>query len=74
MFIRWPDVTHFEGHTREDNLATRATFRRAGWVEEAFYRDGWSVDGATPKSSVAYAVLRCDWESGTITPILWDDL
>ena len=74
VFTRWPDVRRFEGHTREDNVAMRATFRRAGWVKEAFHRDGWPVDGAPPKSSVAYAVLRRDWESGTITPVLWDDL
>jgi RimJ/RimL family protein N-acetyltransferase len=74
VFARWPDVTRFEGHTREDNLAMRATFRRAGWVKEAFYRDGWPVDGAPPKSSVAYAVLRRDWESGTTTAVVWDDL
>jgi RimJ/RimL family protein N-acetyltransferase len=74
VFARWPQVTRFEGHTREDNLPMRATFRDAGWVKEAFNRDGWPVDGASPKSSVAYAVLRRDWESGSITPILWDDV
>ena len=36
-------------------------------------RDGWPVHGAAPTSSVAYATLRRDWESGTITPVLWDD-
>jgi hypothetical protein len=43
-------------------------------VKEAFYRDGWSVNGATPKSSVADATLRRDWEAGTVTPVVWDDL
>jgi len=73
VFSRWPAITRFEGQTRDDNLAMRATFRRAGWVKEAYYRDGWPVHGAAPKSSVAYATLRRDWESGTITPVLWDD-
>ena len=57
VFTRWRDVRRFEGHAREDNTAMRATFRRAGWVKEAFHRDAWSVDRAPPKSSVAYAVL-----------------
>jgi RimJ/RimL family protein N-acetyltransferase len=74
VFTRWPDVSRVEGHTREDNAAMRATFRRAGWVKEAFHRDAWPVDGATPKASVAYAVLRRDWISGTTTPVPWDDL
>ena len=72
VFERWPDVQRFEGHTRDDNLAMRATFRRAGWVKEGFYRDGWPVDGAS-KASVAYAMLRRDWASGTTTPVVWDD-
>lgn len=74
VFARWPQLHRFEGHTREDNLAMRATFRSAGWVKEAFYRDGWPVEGAAPKATVAYAVLRRDWESDTTTPIVWDDL
>ena len=52
----------------------RATFRRAGWVKEAFYRDAWQSDDAPPRASVAYAVLRRDWESGTTSRVLWDDL
>jgi RimJ/RimL family protein N-acetyltransferase len=74
VFDRWPGLTRFEGHTREDNLAMRATFRGAGWVKEAVHRDAWPLDGAPPRASVAYAVLRRDWESGTTTPVLWDDL
>lgn len=74
VFSRWPAIIRFEGHTREDNLAMRATFRRAGWVKEAYHRDGWPVEGGAPKSSVAYATLRRHWKSGTITPIVWDDL
>ena len=74
VFSRWPGITRFEGHTREDNLAMRATFRGAGWVKEAYHRAAWPVDGAAPKSSVAYSALRRDWEAGTTTPIVWDDL
>ena len=46
VFRRWPEIRRFEGQTREDNLAMRATFRGAGWVKEAYYRDGWPVEGA----------------------------
>lgn len=74
VFGRWPGIARFEGHTRDDNLAMRATFRRAGWVKEAHYRDGWPVEGAAPRASVAYAVLRRDWESGTTTAVPWDEL
>jgi RimJ/RimL family protein N-acetyltransferase len=74
VFVRWPDIARFEGHTREDNVAMRATFRSAGWVKEAFHRDAWPLDGAPPLASVAYSVLRRDWESGTMTPVTWDDL
>lgn len=73
VLTRRRDVTRFEGHTREGNLTKRSTFRRAGWVKEAFYRNRWRVDGAMPKSSLAYAVLRGDWESVMIMPVLWDD-
>jgi hypothetical protein len=51
----------------------RATFRGAGWVKEAFYRDGWPVGADVRVASVGYAVLRRDWESGTVTPVVWDD-
>lgn len=74
VFTRWPEITRFEGHTREDNLAMRATFRGARWVKEAYHREGWPVDGALPKSTVGYAALRRDWQSGTITPIVSDNM
>jgi RimJ/RimL family protein N-acetyltransferase len=63
-------VNRIEAHTREDNVPMRATFRRVGWVEEAFHRDAWPIDGAPPQASVAYAVLRRDWESGATTPVV----
>lgn len=64
-----PDALRFEGQTRDDNLAMRATFLRAGWVKEAHYREGWEPGHA----SVAYAILRADWEAGTTTPVPWDE-
>lgn len=73
VFGRFPSVRKLEGQTREDNVAMRRAFRRAGWVKEAYYREGWPVAGGDPLASVAYAILRSDWRSGTTTPVPWDD-
>ncbi len=69
VFAAHPAVIRFEGQTREDNTAMRRTFERSGWVLEAYYRDGWPVEDGEPMASVAYSVLRRDWESGTTTPV-----
>lgn len=73
VFGKFPQIERFEGQTRDDNLAMRKVFLRCGWVKEAHYRRGWPVDGGEPRASVAYAILRTDWENGTITPVPWDD-
>lgn len=52
----------------------RKTFVRCGWLKEAHYRDGWTVEGGEPVVSVAYSILRRDWESGRTTTFVWDDL
>lgn len=72
VFTTMPGVRRFEGQTREDNIAMRRAFRRAGWVQEAYYREGWPVEGGESLASVAYSVLRRDWESGETTPVRWD--
>lgn len=72
VFTTMPDVNRFEGQTREDNIAMRRTFVRCGWAQEAYYREGWPVEGRRPLASVAYSILRRDWESGTVTPVVWD--
>lgn len=74
VFKSFTEVTRFEGQTREDNIAMRTTFERAGFVKEAHYRESWPVVDGPPKASIAYAILRRDWESGTTTPLEWDDL
>jgi RimJ/RimL family protein N-acetyltransferase len=74
VFTTMPTVTRFEGQTRQDNIAMRRVFLRCGWVKEAHYRDGWPVEGGSPLASVAYGILRRDWESGRTTPVDWDDL
>ncbi|WIB76754.1 GNAT family N-acetyltransferase [Curtobacterium sp. MCPF17_002] len=73
VFRTMPSVTRFEGQTREDNTAMRRVFVRAGWVKEAHYREAWPVHGAAPVASVAYGMLRGDWETGRTTPVPWDD-
>lgn len=73
VFRTMPHVRRFEGQTRDDNVAMRTVMRRAGWVKEAHYREGWPVPGGEPRASVAYAILRRDWDSGTTTPVPWDD-
>ena len=74
VFVRWPNVNRFEGQTREDNVAMRKTFLRSGFIKEAHYREGWPVTGGHPLASVAYAILRRDWETGETTNFVWGDL
>lgn len=69
VFRTRPSVVRLEGQTREDNAAMRRTFDKSGWVHEAYYRDGWPVEGGTPLASVAYSVLRRDWLTGVTTPV-----
>ncbi|ROS75923.1 RimJ/RimL family protein N-acetyltransferase [Curtobacterium sp. PhB130] len=73
VFRTMPEVTRFEGQTRDDNTAMRRVFADAGWVKEAHYREGWPVAGGSPRASVGYGILRRDWETGTTTPVPWDD-
>lgn len=72
VFTTMPEVNRFEGQTREDNIAMRRVFVRCGWVQEAYYREGWPTDDGRLLASVAYSVLRRDWRDGTVTPVVWD--
>ncbi|MFK5633682.1 MULTISPECIES: GNAT family N-acetyltransferase [unclassified Ornithinimicrobium] len=74
VFGTMPEVNRFEGQTREDNVPMRRAFLRCGWLKEAHYREGWPVEGGRPVASVAYGILRHDWETGTVTPLVWEDL
>ncbi|WP_294570174.1 GNAT family N-acetyltransferase [uncultured Arthrobacter sp.] len=74
VFTTMPDVVRFEGQTREDNIAMRRTFLRAGFLKEAHYRLGWPTADGGRLASVAYSILRQDWEFNTVTPLNWDDL
>ncbi|AZS45120.1 hypothetical protein BWL13_02718 [Microbacterium oleivorans] len=50
----------------------RLGFFRLGWVQEAYYREGWPTDDGRLRASVAYSILRRDWRDGTVTPVVWD--
>lgn len=73
VFTSMPDVVRFEGQTREDNTAMRRTFLRAGFLKEAHYRMAWPAAGGALVASVAYSILRQDWEGNTVTPLEWND-
>ncbi|WP_157691325.1 GNAT family N-acetyltransferase [Brevibacterium sandarakinum] len=72
VFNKYPDVNRIEGNTRSDNIAMRKVFERNCYVKEAHYRKGWPVVNADSLDSVAYAIIRCDWESGLTTPVDWN--
>lgn len=63
-----------EGHTRQDNLAMRKTFERAGFVKEAHLRQAWfSPKEASYYDAVTYGITREDYQGGTTTPVVWED-
>ncbi|MBD3161849.1 MAG: GNAT family N-acetyltransferase [Candidatus Eisenbacteria bacterium] len=68
------DKHRIEGHTRADNVAMRRVFRACGWVREAYYRQAWPDSQGGFRDSLAYAILKSDWESGVVTPIDQDSL
>lgn len=74
VFSSMPKVNRFEGKTRDDNIGMRKTFLRAGFLKEAHYREAWPLTRTEARTSVAYAILRRDWETGETTPVPWDDL
>lgn len=63
-----------EGHTRQDNLAMRKTFERAGFVKEAHLRKAWfSPKENSYYDAVTYGMTREDFLAGTTTPVIWED-
>lgn len=63
-----------EGHTRQDNLAMRKTFERAGFVKEAHLRRAWfSPKENSYYDAVTYGITREDYQGGTTTPVVWED-
>ena len=72
VFSRHPDKRRIEGETRADNIAMRKVFERGGYAQEAVYRSAWPGTGGEYFDGIGYAILRADWESGTITPVRWE--
>lgn len=66
-------ANRFEGQTREDNIAMRTVFVRAGWSKEAHHRRAWPVGDGEDRDAVGYAILREEWETGNSVPVRWDD-
>lgn len=73
VFGREPKTLRIEGQTRSDNVAMRKVFVRGGYVQEAVYRQAWPAAEGPRRDGIGYAILRSDWESGTTTPVVWDD-
>ncbi|MBP2388511.1 GNAT family N-acetyltransferase [Paeniglutamicibacter kerguelensis] len=74
VFTTMPGVLRFEGQTREDNIAMRKTFLRCGFLKEAHYRMGWPTEDGGHVASTAYAILRQDWQHGTVTTFDWEEI
>lgn len=68
LFQTWPILDRIEATTRQDNLAMRKALLRSHYAKEGHYRKAW--DGY---DTIQYAILREDWETGTVTPVNWDD-
>lgn len=73
LFAEFPDTERIEGTARRDNRAMRRTFIRCGYVKEAHYRRSWAGRDGTLHDAIGYAILRSDWETGTVTRPDWDD-
>ena len=74
LFRECPNIVRIEGQTRDDNVAMRKTFLRSGFVKEAHYRKAWPTAEGELRDSVAYGLLRSDFETGQTTPLVWGEL
>ena len=73
VFTNYPNKHRLEATTRHDNIGMRRVLKRCGFVKEAHYRRAWPDKSGTPVDCVGYGMLRSDWESGTTTPVAWQD-
>lgn len=72
IFENYPDKRRIEGQTREDNIPMRKVFNKCGYVKEAYYRQASPTESGGRVASIAYGVLREDWQSNSITPVQWE--
>jgi RimJ/RimL family protein N-acetyltransferase len=73
VFAEFPGVDRIEGTTRQDHVAMRRALRTCGFAKEAHYRLAWPGQDGRVYDAVGYAILRADWQSGTVTRPDWDD-
>ncbi|MGE0172539.1 MAG: GNAT family N-acetyltransferase [Oligoflexales bacterium] len=71
VFKTYSDKNRIEAQTREDNVAMRKVFGASLFVKEAYYREAYPVPDSSPVASIAYGILRKDWETGITTPVRW---
>jgi RimJ/RimL family protein N-acetyltransferase len=73
LFRKFPGLDRIAGTTRADNLAMRRVFLACGYAKEGHYREDWNGPNGQSFDTVKYGILRRDWETGTVTPVAWDD-
>ena len=71
IFEKYPTIRRIEGQTREDNIPMRKVFNRSGYAKEAYYRFASPTEDGGRVASIAYGILREDWEQKKVTPVNW---
>jgi RimJ/RimL family protein N-acetyltransferase len=71
VFETYPQIQRLGGYTRQDNVSMHRVFKKCGYVQEAWHRKSWRVEGGSLVDSAGFAILRTDWASGTTTPLHW---
>ena len=80
LALRWLATFVFEnflqthrlgGYTRADNRPMRRVFEKCGFLQEARHRLAWRVHDGIYTDAVGYAILRSDWLTGTVSPLVW---
>jgi RimJ/RimL family protein N-acetyltransferase len=72
VFENYSDKRRIEGQTREDNIPMRKVFNKCGYAKEAYYRKASPTENGDRVASIAYGILREDWQSNSITPVQWE--
>jgi RimJ/RimL family protein N-acetyltransferase len=73
LFGKHSKLERIVGATRADNFAMRKTLKACGYAKEAHYRKDWVSTNGERFDTVNYGILREDWDSGTLTPVPWND-
>lgn len=59
---------------RSSRVSSASRFSAFGLGEGGPLPRAWPVEDGEPLASIAYGMLRRDWETGTTTPVPWQDL